>query len=372
MRALFSALLLPFIAASAALAQGSVTDVAIRPDPSYLQARVCPVTVAFDGYVTMDGPGTVTYQIVRSDGATSAVYSLDFAEPGTQSLRETWTLGDAAALPHVEGWVAIRVLTPNEVESSHAEATFIMTCGVAPPQQPPPTPQRARFRVSLTGFSCLRETADHDWEIDGPRDEIYQAPYVLIVDRSGATTTYRSGAHGPVFGRISTGTRFPSSTPSILSGTPIGLGIPGVLFEGELIEGEKAVAIAPTLWEWDGDHRQLSGFFGACTAARAEIASLLVPIMTGPSGERYGGLRRLFGLIDAPIRPEWGLDRPIGVRRFWSAWAFSPTFLLLTYEEAMLAAGGASLGLDTFAIEYEEPNGPNGFYTLHGKIEQIP
>ena len=93
---IFSVLILS--AAGTARAQGHVTDVAISTDPSSLQSRVCPVTVVFNGYITMDGPGTVTYQIIRSDGATSPTSSVDFLKPGTYSIRETWTLGDGVAV----------------------------------------------------------------------------------------------------------------------------------------------------------------------------------------------------------------------------------------------------------------------------------
>jgi hypothetical protein len=362
------------IASSVTRAQGVVTDVGIRADPSYLQSHVCPVTVVFNGYITMNGPGTVTWKIVRSDGASSPVYSLDFLKPGTQTVSETWTLGDAAVLPNYEGWVAIQVLTPNAVESSHADANFMMTCSAAPP---PSQPRRARFRVSLTGFRCSRETRDNTFELDGPGDEIYQAPYVLVVDRSGATTTYSSGAHGPIFGRIRTGMSFPTSTPEILSSPPIGLGVPGVLFEGELVEGERAVVIVPTLWEWDGDHRQLLSFFGACTAARAEIASRVVPVMTGPLSARYVGLSTpLAGVITVPIMPEGDADRPIGISVSGATGsAFRPRFIILTYESAMLSASDRDAYRSIRYLDAEgflDTDGFNGDYTLYVKVEQIP
>jgi hypothetical protein len=355
-------------AASTGLAKGRVTDVAITIDPSSLQSRVCPVTVVFNGYIEMDGIGTVTYQIIRSDGGTSAIRTAHFIMPGTHSIRETWTLGDAAALPNYDGWMAIRVLTPNPVESSHAAANFVMTCNSAP-VQPPPPPQRARFRVSLTGFTSFRETRDNLLELDGPGDEIYQAPYVVIVDRIGGPTTRTIGAHGPVFRGIRTGTSFPTSTPWVLSGSPTGLGVPGLLFEGELIEGERAVAIAPTLWEWDDDHRQLLRFWGAAAAAGTRIASSVIPIMTGPFPARNGGLgTALDGLISSPITPEGDFDRPIGITVSGSAGSFTPKFLLLTYEGAMVAATGGAV----FEVDYTDPDSHCGDYTLFVKVEQIP
>jgi hypothetical protein len=233
------------------------------------------VTVLFQGYITMNGPGTVTYRIVRSDGAMGPIESLAFPAAGSQPVITTWTLGDASILPTYAGWVALRVLTPNPVESDHASAQFMMTCsGQAPPAQP----QRANFRISLAGFTCNRETRDAALGWDGSGDEIFQSPVVLDIDRSGGT--FRSiGAFGPVFGDIHTGRRFPTSTPCTLSTEPVGLGIPGVLFDGELIEGEKAVLIYPTIWERDvdfwtrvEDNSQLRDFWDACARRSRDVS----------------------------------------------------------------------------------------------------
>jgi hypothetical protein len=353
-----------------AAGQGVVTDAVLTADPAYLQAHICPVTVTFNGSITMNGPGTVTYRFVRSDGATSAPYSVSFAKPGTSPVSTTWTLGEATVLPNYEGWVAIQVLTPNAVESAHADATFRMACGAAPPPQ---QPGRGYFRVSITGFVCGRETRDNVLELDGPGDEIFLAPHVVIVDRSGATSEFSSFAHGPVFGGIRTGTRFPTSTPEVLSSTPVGLGFPGVLFEGELVEGQTAVAITPTLWEWDRPSPQLDTFFGLSSAADTGIASVVVRAMTGPMPARLGGLgTALDGLINVPIAPEGDGNRPIGITVTGGAGSFRPQFLLLTYEGAASAASGASFGGDTFAIRYVDPTSHEGDYTLFVKVERFP
>ena len=299
------------LAPAVAAAQGVVTDAALTTDSAYLQAHVCPVTVTFNGYITMNGPGTVTYRFVRSDGATSSTYSVSFGKPGTSPVSTTWTLGEATVLPSYEGWVAIQVLTPNRVESAHADATFRMACSAAPPPQPP---GRGYFRVSLTGFICVRETRDHLLEADGPGDEVFLAPHVVVVDRGGATSEFLSSSSGPVFGGIRSGTRFPTPTPDVLSSTPAELGIPGLLFEGELVEGQTAVAIGPTLWEWDRTSAQLSAFFGLSSAANPATASVVVPVMTGPMPARIGGLgTALDSLISVPIMPEGDANRPIGI-----------------------------------------------------------
>jgi hypothetical protein len=357
------------LGASIASAQGVVTDAAIAADPSYLQSHLCPVTVVFNGHISANGPAKVTYRIVRSDGATGPINALYFEAAGSQPVTTTWTLGDALALPSYGGWVAIEVLSPNAVSSNKADASFTMTCGAAPP---PTQPQRARFRVSLTGFQCNRETRDNLLELDGPGDEVYQAPFVVIVERGGPTI-FSIGAHGPIFGGIHTGTGFPTATPSILASDPVGLGIPGILFEGELVEGERAVAIAPALWEYDGPNTQLLNFWAACSIARDRIAGVTIPIMTGAFPARYGGLgTALDGLITTEVAREGDLDRPIGIDITGGTATFSPKFILLTYEGAMARVRAASFRGDVFAIGYSDPESHQGNYTLFVKVEQVP
>ena len=82
----------------------------------------CPVTIKFPGRITVKGKGTVKYTFVRSDGATAPVYTLDFAGEETKSVETTWTLSP----PSYAGWQAIKVLSPNELESNRAP--FKLTC----------------------------------------------------------------------------------------------------------------------------------------------------------------------------------------------------------------------------------------------------
>jgi hypothetical protein len=47
----------------------------------------------------------------------------------------------------------------------------------------PPAP-RGRFRFTLTGFTCERETTDHILEVDDKGDEVY-----FLLDRAFVTAT---------------------------------------------------------------------------------------------------------------------------------------------------------------------------------------
>ena len=74
----------------------------------------------------MDGPGTVTYKWIRSDGALAPNQVIEFKQAGRQQVKTTWTLGDAVKLPKFSGWEALEILTPNPLTSNRA--TFSLRC----------------------------------------------------------------------------------------------------------------------------------------------------------------------------------------------------------------------------------------------------
>jgi uncharacterized surface protein with fasciclin (FAS1) repeats len=124
----FSFILL--ITASAHKQEFRVTEVVLKPDDPK-PSGPCPVTVHSAGYITTNGRGTVKYTFTRSDGVTAPVFTLEFKVAGTQSVSTDWTLGDAATLPAYQGWQAIKILSPNEMESSHNSGAFALSCGKA-------------------------------------------------------------------------------------------------------------------------------------------------------------------------------------------------------------------------------------------------
>lgn len=105
----------------------AVTDTILKPDIADFSSK-CPATIKFTGYITTNGAGAVKYAFTRSDGATSPVFTLSFKEAGTQTVSTSWTLGDAATLPSYKGWQALKILSPNELESSRETGIFSLTC----------------------------------------------------------------------------------------------------------------------------------------------------------------------------------------------------------------------------------------------------
>ncbi len=104
-----------------------VTAVSLQPDDAKPKGK-CPMLIKFKGFITTNGKGTVKYTFTRSDGATSPAYTLNFTAAGTKPVTTDWTLGSATVLPHYEGWRAIKILSPNEMESSHETGSFVLDC----------------------------------------------------------------------------------------------------------------------------------------------------------------------------------------------------------------------------------------------------
>ena len=104
----------------------------------------CPTTINFRGRITVPNPGQVQYRFIRSDGATAPVQKLDFQQPGSKEVTTTWRIGR-----DYSGWVAIKVISPQEIESG--KANFKIKCGAAvePSQIPPPQekPEKPPARI---------------------------------------------------------------------------------------------------------------------------------------------------------------------------------------------------------------------------------
>jgi hypothetical protein len=79
-----------------------------------------PQTLRFTGWITADGPATVQYRFVRSDGSTAELQTLTFPRAGRLPVNTTWTLGAP-----LSGWVALEVEAPNPVLSGRATFTVI-------------------------------------------------------------------------------------------------------------------------------------------------------------------------------------------------------------------------------------------------------
>lgn len=86
---------------------GVITDVkALTSSGSGIY--ICPVSVNFSSSITMDGPGTVTYLWLLSDGTATPVCTLAFSEAGTQTVTYTWQITKFGKY-----WAQLHTLKPN-------------------------------------------------------------------------------------------------------------------------------------------------------------------------------------------------------------------------------------------------------------------
>jgi Peptidase family C25 len=120
----------------------------------------CPVVIKFNGSITSNKAGAVTYLFSRSDGATDTVKTAIFSGSGTKPVTDTWTLG-GISLPYFKGWEAIKVLSPSAVTSN--QANFEIRCN--PPLN-----------------SAISAHGNIDWHIDTANE------FLFGKDMNGATT----------------------------------------------------------------------------------------------------------------------------------------------------------------------------------------
>jgi hypothetical protein len=263
-----------------------------------------------------------------------------------------------------------------------------------------------RFRVTLIGFVCNHETRDDTLAYDGLADEIRLRAETRVVDRDGELlltgsaesrvmgsinrddwrrTRVQAGTADP-FGGIRTGDSIPSRPAynwryDRKSDTPANPELPFLLFEGDLIQGENAVVIVPTIWEIDDG----AGLFPRFQHWVSDIAPALIrygaTAAAGPATGKAAG-RAADAVFEATdhlldgIRGGDGGDRVIGIQGKGDNGFFNPTLIRLNYGIAEAALGYRFPGpLDmppgVIPINYRDAGDLNGDYTLFIKIERL-
>ena len=80
----------------------------------------CAKKFDFEGEIKADGPMTVTYTWLRSDGTTAPETTMEFVEAGTKTVTTSWTLGESGN--SYEGyWQQLKVLSPKVMLSNKSE-----------------------------------------------------------------------------------------------------------------------------------------------------------------------------------------------------------------------------------------------------------
>jgi len=84
----------------------------------------CPVEITWSATITVNGPGTLTYQWEVEGGAPGPVQDLTFSGAGSQTV--TMQRPFSTGTPDATQWRRVRILTPNEVASN--QPTITLTC----------------------------------------------------------------------------------------------------------------------------------------------------------------------------------------------------------------------------------------------------
>lgn len=110
--------LLAIVIAISAYAQ-TVTHVGVVAKPE-VWTGPCPANVEFIGTIRVSRhPVWVTYEWLRSDGATSQRERVEITSEG-RGVKDTWKLG--ARAEHLHVWEQLHVLAPTNVRSPRAAA----------------------------------------------------------------------------------------------------------------------------------------------------------------------------------------------------------------------------------------------------------
>jgi len=392
-----------------------VLEAVLKADDGHITG-ICPAEIVFHGYIRTNGPGIVRYTFVRSDGVRGPELTLVFKESDTKAVTASWALGSTGPLP-AAGDMTIRIISPNPMQSSTKTGSFTLDCKRQSPgaqqAQPrsgvpqPGTPrtngsQTGRFLVTLNGFHVNHQTKDDALERDGVGDEVYLiSPTLFLCNPTGIVDG--GGGFGPVHGQkrdpgtvqagsatptggLRTGDSFPTSNPETGAGHPIspGFGFPFKFYEGDIIQGQTAVVIVPSLWEWDNNDNTLHDPFAnvfSGAAARANLLGHVTRLIHNPPSEFRGCLIRASGLR-MPINQvsighgPLGLgevnNRPIGMIKVGDRYVFDPTMVVLTYESAnMIARMDFGHGPGIFELRFTDDHDLEGDYTLFVQVKRI-
>jgi hypothetical protein len=103
-----------------------VTKTYLEADPVVYKGH-CPMTIRVYGTITVNGPGTVLYTFVRSDGTAMGERKLEFTDAGSHPVGTTWRIGNFySSVRSYPGWAVVKILAPAGATSN--KAAYAVTC----------------------------------------------------------------------------------------------------------------------------------------------------------------------------------------------------------------------------------------------------
>lgn len=254
-----------------------------------------------------------------------------------------------------------------------------------------------KYEVTLEGFSAYNETWDHVFEVDGKRDEVYIHSDVRLIDNtakelfsSQMRTTVMGDRNGYSYrvqagsasnkGGIRTGDHIPYTAPWQRKTTLKIDRPPMLLWSGNLTD-QIAVAITPTIWEWDGGADLFNTWGKVLVEKGPIIARSVANLMLAVSGKPAvltdavmtdveSGLNALFSALSY-VTGQAG-DRPIGIEEVNGKAVFKATTLALNSKIAdMVIANNFGYGNGVVGVSYKDSSRLAGNYMLYIKVVKI-
>jgi hypothetical protein len=234
----------------------------------------------------------------------------------------------------------------------------------------------AKYRVTLDQVEVLDQTWDDWWRWDGCGDEVFvsyhkhwltkngEGNYVsewdskTYGDRNGYDNRISAGSCG-TYGGLNTGNSF----------------YPNIQWEGDLVQGENAMLITPSLWEWDQTSPVADWIdWGqkTVTATRDKFNELI------PGSGWFIDWAKLGLDIAASAREITGTSgtRPIGMTLKAGStdeFEFKPQTLKLTYDSAKAISEqrGPDGKLGSVHMVYRDATKLQGRYQVYLRVEKL-
>lgn len=186
--------------------------------PSF--SNTCPQTFIFNGTITTNGAGSVTYRWERSDGTLGPIQSLPFAFAGTQNVvPDSWSLNFTTG-----GWARLQIISPNALLSPQANLT--LSCG-APTFTPTAT---ATSTATLPPFAVLNVVATVAPTSSTSCPQTFNFDGTITTNAAG-NVTYQWIRNDGYVGPVQVLTFLAAGTQPVAT-EPYTIGIPGFIANG--------------------------------------------------------------------------------------------------------------------------------------------
>jgi Repeat of unknown function (DUF346) len=250
---------------------------------------------------------------------------------------------------------------------------------------------RGRFRVTLTGFRVIRPTWDDILERDGKWDEVFLVTDSATLHRNGTLSGTRAlrdavvigdtnnfparrrGGSASDLGGFREGNTHPAVALDALRRPPASFNNGGepafIVFDGELVEGEKSAVIVPTIWEWDPPTHLHDQYVASMREGLSTCANVVAPIVWGdhPIARLAAGCTPT-DLRLSTIRIGEAAARPIGMKPAGDHYTYSPWVVGLNYRGA---AALTAAGPGVIPVRYVDFDDLKGDYELFLVVERV-